>query len=382
MRRITLPWRVHLPLRAIGGYVLAVLMVAAAVVLRMVLVAVSGSNVPTLITFYPAVLVTALVAGPGPGLLAAALATLILPHWEVLFSERTAPAPVGRLAQAFFVIVNVFMCGVAAAYRRAQVKLQRQQEHLQNLVDGLQHQAAALEQSNRELEAFTYSTSHDLRAPLRTIDGFSQAVLEDYGDRLDETGRDYLRRLRSGAQRMGRLIDDLLRLSRISRADMHVSSVDLSTLAQEVMAGLQETDPERRSEIAIASDLRVAGDPSLLRILLQNLLGNAWKFTSTQPVARIAVYREAAPGQVGFCVRDNGVGFDMAHVDRLFLPFQRLHASEAFAGTGIGLTIVQRIAQRHGGNVWAESEIGAGATFHVLLPNGGVNHDETGHSAG
>lgn len=232
--------------------------------------------------------------------------------------------------------------------------------------------AVELERKNKELEAFSYSVSHDLRAPLRSIDGFSQALLEDYADRLDARGEDYLRRVRAAAQTMGELIDDLLQLSRVGRADLRREAVDLSAIARTVLAELGRSDPERRVSVAVAEGLAAEGDFRLLRVVLDNLLGNAWKFTARVAEPRIEVGTIA--GGETFFVRDNGAGFDMAYADKLFAPFQRLHGAHEFPGTGIGLATVHRIVDRHGGRVWAESAVGQGATFCFTLsatPPGG-----------
>jgi len=226
---------------------------------------------------------------------------------------------------------------------------------------------ATLQGLNRELEGFSYSVSHDLRAPLRSIDGFSKALLEDYADTLDETGRDYLMRVRRAAQRMGNLIDDLLKLARVSRADLHTDLVDLSLVARRICADLKQRDPQRKVAIEIASDLQVRGDPRLLQIALENLLENAWKFTSKQASAEIEFGQTIRDGEKLFFVRDNGAGFDMAHADKLFGVFQRLHAMTEFEGTGIGLATVQRIVYKHGGRVWGEAETNRGAVFFFAL---------------
>lgn len=226
---------------------------------------------------------------------------------------------------------------------------------------------AELEASNRELEAFSYSVSHDLRAPLRSIDGFSQALLEDCFDKLDPQGKDYLQRVRAASQRMARLIDDVLKLSRITRSEMRRDAVDLSAMANEIVAELKRTEPKRNVEVVVAPRLRTHGDAALLRVALENLLGNAWKFTGTRRRARIefgAVHRD---GKTSYFVRDNGVGFDQAYAGKLFTPFQRLHASDQFSGTGIGLATVQRAVARHGGRVWAEGAVDKGATFYFTI---------------
>jgi DNA-binding response OmpR family regulator len=225
-----------------------------------------------------------------------------------------------------------------------------------------------LELKNRELEAFSYSVSHDLRAPLRIIDGFSLALIEDCYDSLDEHGRDHLRRVRAAAQRMGELIDAMLSLARVTRVDLRRDPVNLTQLARSITDQLGAGEPARDVEFVIASGIEVLGDPTLLRALLENLLGNAWKFTSRRPHGRLefgVVDRNAEP--VIYFVRDNGAGFDMAYADKLFAPFQRLHTPLEFAGTGIGLATVRRIVDRHGGRVWAEGAVDRGATVHFTL---------------
>jgi two-component system, NtrC family, sensor kinase len=226
-----------------------------------------------------------------------------------------------------------------------------------------------LERKNKELEAFSYSVSHDLRAPLRGIDGFSQALLEDYGDTLDAQARNYLHRVRAAAQRMGELIDDLLQLSQVGRAPLRRQPVDFSDIAQSVVDVLQRSEPDRSVEIRITRGIAAEGDPSLLRALLENLLGNAWKFTASAALPMIEFAAVANTDRPTYVVRDNGVGFDMAFAGRLFAPFQRLHTVAEFPGTGIGLATVHRIVDRHGGRVWAESEVGKGAAFYWTLPN-------------
>ena len=220
---------------------------------------------------------------------------------------------------------------------------------------------------NRELEAFSYSVSHDLRAPLRAIDGFSHALLEDYAGILPEEARYFLERIRVGTQRMGQLIDDLLKLSRITRDEMKREPVDLSAIARSIVRDLREADPQREVEVVIADGLTARGDARLMRAALVNLLGNAWKFSSKQPQSRIEFGQTTGADRRTFFVRDNGVGFDMTYADKLFGAFQRLHTQTEFEGTGIGLATVQRIIRRHGGDVWAESQPGKGATFYFSL---------------
>jgi PAS domain S-box-containing protein len=246
----------------------------------------------------------------------------------------------------------------------------RVEERVQQLNADLERRVAELAAVNRELEAFSYSVSHDLRAPLRAIDGFSQAVLEEHGDRLDEEARDYLTRVRAAAQRMAELIDDLLALSRVTRREMKHQPVDLSAMARTVVLQLQRSDPQRAVEVAIAEGVVADGDGPLLRVVLENLLGNAWKFTGRTPKPRVEFGVTRRDGLSTYFVADNGVGFDMAYADNLFGAFQRLHAMHEFPGTGIGLATVQRIVHRHGGRVWAEAHPGHGATFHFTLSGG------------
>jgi PAS domain S-box-containing protein len=251
-------------------------------------------------------------------------------------------------------------------HKAAEAEIQRMTEELERRVV---ERTAQLEATNKELEAFSYSVSHDLRGPLRGIDGFSRALGEDYQDRLDETGRHYLERIRVGTQRMGQLIDDLLKLSRVSRSELTRQEVDLSSLCEQVLDELTRANPDRRVECSIQPGLLAQADPRLLLVVLENLLRNAWKFTTRSEYARIEVGQSSSPeGERGFFIRDNGAGFDMVYVDKLFNAFQRLHAAEEFEGTGIGLAIVQRIIHRHGGRVWAEAEVGKGATFSFSLP--------------
>jgi PAS domain S-box-containing protein len=246
-------------------------------------------------------------------------------------------------------------------------ELRRAEEKLKQALVNLEHANNQLAATNKELETFSYSVSHDLRSPLRTIDGFSQALLEDYLDKLDEQGQDYLSRLRAASQKMGELIDGLLKLSRLTRSDMHKEKVDLSALAEEITTRLQETQPERQAEFIISRGLTASGDRQLLRALLENLLGNAWKFTGKRPQARIEFGATHNGDKKVYFVRDNGAGFDMTYADKLFGAFQRLHETTEFPGTGIGLATVQRIINRHGGSVWAEGAVGKGATFYFTL---------------
>ena len=220
---------------------------------------------------------------------------------------------------------------------------------------------------NDELEAFAYSVSHDLRAPLRSIHGFSQVLLEDYVDKLDTQGREYLGRVDRASQHMDKLIDDMLNLSRVSRSEMYLETVDLSELANTIAAELKESQPERDVTFVIDDGLVANVDERLLRAALDNLLGNAWKYTGNHSRARIEFGVTQNDSKPAYFVRDDGAGFDMAYADKLFEPFQRLHGTTEFEGTGIGLATVRRIIERHGGVVWAESGVEQGATFYFTL---------------
>jgi signal transduction histidine kinase len=227
--------------------------------------------------------------------------------------------------------------------------------------------ANELEQTNHELEAFSYSVSHDLRAPLRVIDGFSTLLLEEYAEGLDQQACTYIQRIRTGIQKMSGLIDNLLNLSRVSHATLRKETIDLTKLAYGVLADLQNRDPAREVAVDIADGLCACGDTPLMTIVLANLLGNAWKYSAKQAAAHIAFGHTTKEKETVFYIRDNGAGFDMAHAGKLFAPFQRLHRDSEFEGTGIGLATVQRIISRHGGRVWAEAVLGAGATFFFTL---------------
>ena len=293
-------------------------------------------------------------------------------EWSLYFEALPGFEEAGESRLPLFVL----LCGLAASLLLFGVTfmLIRSRVRAEEAGRDLEDTNRELEATNRELEAFSYSVSHDLRAPLRSIDGFSQILLEDYSGELDEDGKDYLSRVRTASQRMGRLIDDLLGLSRVTRGSMNRERVNLSALAEEVAEGLREARPERKVEFSAQKGLEVWGDRRLLRVALGNLIGNAWKFTAKEPEARVefGVDEElSARGRVPvYYVRDNGAGFEMAYADKLFGAFQRLHGADEFEGTGIGLATVQRIVHRHGGRIWAESELGRGATFYFTLRPG------------
>ncbi|HEY0721197.1 MAG TPA: PAS domain S-box protein [Gammaproteobacteria bacterium] len=248
--------------------------------------------------------------------------------------------------------------------KRIEAELNQHRHNLEQLVE---QRTAQLRAVNGELEAFSYSVSHDLRAPLRAINGFSAALRDDYGAQLDATGRDYLQRITSATERMGRLIDDLLHLSAATRTEMHRESVALSTLASEILLELFASETQRKARFEIAKGVTAHGDPTLCRSLLQNLLGNAWKFTRGKEEAVIEFGVTPHAGKSAYFVRDNGIGFAMRNTPELFKPFHRLQGADGYEGSGVGLAIVQRIVQRHGGAVWAESEPEQGATFYFTL---------------
>jgi light-regulated signal transduction histidine kinase (bacteriophytochrome) len=229
----------------------------------------------------------------------------------------------------------------------------------------------AADLANRELESFSYSVAHDLRAPLRSIDGFSLALLEDNAHQLDSEGKKFLALVRESAKHMGRLIDDLLRLSRITRSELHNETVDLSALAGAAIERLQRQEPARSVNIVIEHGLRTQGDMQLLAVVMENLLSNAWKFTGKRADARVEFGASVHDGMLAYFVRDNGAGFDMAFVSKLFRMFQRLHHAADYEGTGVGLVTVRRIIERHGGRVWAEARVDQGATIFFTLNGAG-----------
>jgi two-component system sensor histidine kinase/response regulator len=265
------------------------------------------------------------------------------------------------------VAVFVELAKKSEQLRRQAQLLQASEQEARDLAETRAELVRDLEHKNRELESFSYAVSHDLRAPLRRIESFSRAVQESQGEHLDDAGRHYLDRVREASQQMSRLIDDVLYLARVTRADMREQEVDLSGLVTLLLDRMREAEPDRQVEVKVRPGISVAADGQLLRIAVANLLENAWKFTAKTGAARIEFGVTNAGGEPTYFVRDNGAGFDMAYADRLFGPFQRLHRASEFAGTGIGLATVQRIIHRHGGRVWAEGMLGQGATFHFTI---------------
>jgi signal transduction histidine kinase len=244
------------------------------------------------------------------------------------------------------------------------------EQKVQERTSELHRRSVELDVLNREIEAFSYSVAHDLRSPLISIDGFSQVLLDSYGERLDDTGRSHLERITGGARRMHRLINDLLELSKVVRAPMHSVTVDLARMAKDIVRSFEESAPDRKIAVIVGDGMTVEGDSALLRIALENLLSNAWKFTSRTPHARIEFgSRIDRSGRRAYFVRDNGAGFDPRHAANLFSPFRRLHAESQFPGSGIGLATVQRIVHRHSGEIWAEAAVDRGACFYFWLPH-------------
>lgn len=283
---------------------------------------------------------------------------------KILFAERHIVLPNGKLRHN---LLSSSPVRDAEGNIVAMLEIVKDITERKQLEEDLKRKTVELEALNKELESFSYSVSHDLRAPLRSIDGFSQALLEDYAENLNTQGKDYLQRVRTATQRMAEIIDALLELSRVIRSEIRLKQVDLSEMAQKIAMELQERRSERQVDFIITPGLIANGDARLLQLVLENLLGNAWKFTGKQQHAKIEFGVTEPEGERVYFVRDNGAGFDKAYADKLFSAFRRLHSPKEFSGIGIGLTTVKRIIHRHGGRVWAEGEVGKGAIFYFTL---------------
>ena len=294
-----------------------------------------------------------------------AIITAMLQEEDRLLAERSKAATASSRRAKFIILFGYVIAFLFLTV--ASITIHHEMRSLTIADQALVMHSVELEAANKELESFCYSVSHDLRAPLRGIDGFSQALLEDYGGELDDGAQEHLRRIRAAAQRMGRLIDDLLNLSRYTRAEIQKEPTDLAEIGRKVAAELRQSEPQRDAQVVIAPQLPCQGDPQLMRVVLENLLGNAWKFSSKTPQARIEFGKTDSNGSSAFYVRDNGAGFDPAYASQLFGAFQRLHGMAEFPGTGVGLATVRRIIQRHGGRIWAESAVDQGATFYFTL---------------
>ena len=389
------------------GYIVAIGLVALATWLKyLAQPTIIPADVPIL--YLLAIVPTAIFFGFGPAILVCVLSLLAydfffippLHQFAILSSMKGAPILV------IFLVVGVLFSYLASSLRKknleahkeiiarkqSEAELTRYRDHLEELVkqrtdelekanlslnqditarqqteEELRQRTAELEASIKELEAFSYSVSHDLRAPLRSMAGFSRAMLEDYSEKLDEHGKQYLRHIEDSSAVMGQLIDDLLKLSRVTRSAINYGKVDLSDMAQKIVTELVKSESQRRVNVVIAPDIIVYGDRNLLQLVLKNLLDNAWKFSSKVAEPRIEMGVIEYNGKPAYFIRDNGAGFDMTFADKLFQPFQRLHQPSEFTGTGIGLATVQRIIRRHGGAIWAESKVGEGSTFFFTL---------------
>lgn len=310
-------------------------------------------------------------------LLAVVLARRTTREVDVLAQALHEYGEVGEQQEQNIDATSAEVTELVSSFKRLSAERRRAEQEILTLNAELEQRVrdrtAQLTAVNQELDAFAYSVSHDLRAPLRGIDGFSLALLEDYGDRLNEEGKHYLTRIRSGCVRMGRLIDDLLHLSRITRGEIVRKPIDLSALARQVVEELQHAEPGRKVAFSCDAEVVASADPKLIRAVLDNLLGNAWKFTSRVKQATIAFGRCEIEGETVYFITDNGAGFDMQYANKLFGAFQRLHKTAEFEGSGIGLATVQRVIQRHGGRVWAQGEVGVGATFYFTLGDGGLD---------
>jgi signal transduction histidine kinase len=367
------------------GLLLSIVTVTAAAVIRVAFLGSLGEAVAFL-TFYPAVIIAALFGGIWAGLLSTALSSIAADYF--LFNPVRKFAltdPVDILALTIFVLSCTGISIIIEIMRRSRTELIFHKENLEELVktrtaelekeiverkraeEALQRHSEELAAANKELESFSYSVSHDLRAPLRAIKSLSEILVEDYSDKFNEDVKDLLKRITASTEKMSVLIDDMLSLAKISRETMNCREIDLGPIAESVVNELRQVEPQRNIEIKIAAALSVFADAQLMRIALSNLIGNAWKYTGRNPSARIEIGTMTTENELIFFVRDNGTGFPMSLAHKLFQPFQRLHSASQFPGTGIGLATVHKIILRHGGRIWAESEVDKGSTFYFTL---------------
>lgn len=307
--------------------------------------------------------------GKGPGI----FLTVLLEIATIILTPIPADVSVPRIVFSYISVLLVLLLIVflISGRKSAEQRLRDQGDELRHLNETLEQRVnertLELEAANGELESFSYSVSHDLRSPLRAIDGFSAALLEDYPDKLDAKGQLYLNHVRAASQNMAQLIEDLLKLARVTRAEISRTNVDMSTIAREILSELQKGEPLRSAQFEIQDNMNAYADERLLKVVLQNLLDNAWKFTSKIPTTKIEVGESPNGNKTEFFIRDNGAGFDMAYADKLFGAFQRLHSASEFEGTGIGLATVQRVVRKHGGLIRAESAVGEGTGFYFTL---------------
>jgi len=356
-------------------FVIAIALIATAAALRLWPLQALGSRL-TWLTFYPAVMIAALYGGFSAGLLGTILSCLTMLYlWPVFVTQPFIRDSVDWLGLAVFFATCTMISGVAEAMRRAYARgtqakeqLEAANMELETTNKELEAVNKELEAANKELEAFSYSVSHDLRAPLRAIDGFSRILMEDHAPQLAPEALRYLQLVRDNTKQMGNLVDDLLAFSRLSRQPLRKQSVKTTALIRQVLDEIRAETDGRQVEFKVAEMSECQADPNLLKQVWINLLSNALKYTRKREAARIEIGWKKENDEQVFFVKDNGVGFDMKYTHKLFGIFQRLHRSEDYEGTGVGLAIVQRIVHRHGGRVWAEAQVDNGATFYFSLP--------------